>query len=44
MKVKWCFADAIALALDKKTENPRLDFSKLVNQIWAEMEKENDTE
>lgn len=39
--MKWCLADAFAIALDEKQEHPELDFHALVNQIWAEMEKEN---
>lgn len=39
--MKWCLADAIALALDQKREDPTVDFPRLVNEIWAEMEKEN---
>lgn len=39
--MKWCLADAFALALDEKEEHPELDFPALVNQIWSEMEKEN---
>jgi hypothetical protein len=39
--MKWCLADAIALALDQKREDPTVDFPSLVNEIWAEMEKEN---
>ena len=40
--MNWCFADAIALALDEKQQNPKADFSKLVNKFWREMEKENE--
>ena len=40
--MKWCLADAIALALDEKELNPKADFSKLVNDFWHEMEKENE--
>ena len=39
--MKWCLADAIALAIDQKLEDPTVDFPSLVNEIWAEMEKEN---
>jgi hypothetical protein len=39
--MKWCLADAIALALDQKMEDPTIDFPTRVNEIWAEMEKEN---
>ena len=41
--MKWYLADAIAMALDQKRDNPSLDFPTLVNEIWAEMEKENAT-
>lgn len=40
--MKWCLADAIALALDEKREHPELDFSKLVNEYWSEMQQENE--
>lgn len=40
--MKWFLADAIALALDEKREHPERDFPTLVNQIWSEMEKENE--
>lgn len=40
--MKWCLADAFALALDEKREHPEKDFSKLVNSFWREMEKENE--
>ena len=39
--MKWCLADAMALALDQKREDPTVDFPALVNEIWAEMQKEN---
>ena len=39
--MKWCLADAIALALDQKMADPTVEFPALVNEIWAEMEKEN---
>lgn len=39
--MKWCLADAIALALDQKMDDPTMDFPALVNEIWAEMQKEN---
>ena len=42
-RVPWCLADAFALALDRKEENPALDFPSLVNDIWAWMEKENES-
>lgn len=37
----WCLADAFALAFDEKREHPELDFDKLVNEFWSEMEQEN---
>ncbi len=43
-KVPWCLADAIALAMDEKEAHPEKDFAKLVNEIWARMQKENETE
>lgn len=39
--MKWCLADAMALALDQKLADPTVDFPRLVNEIWAEMQKEN---
>jgi hypothetical protein len=39
--MKWCLADAIALALDAKREDPKADFPTLVREFWAEMEAEN---
>ena len=42
-RVPWCLADAFSLALDRKEENPSLDFHSLVNDIWAWMEKENES-
>ena len=40
--MKWCFADAIALALDEKRDHPEKDFAELVNAFWAEMQTENE--
>lgn len=39
--MKWCLADAIALALDEKRDNPEADFPTLVREFWADMEREN---
>lgn len=39
----WSLSDAFALAKIEKQENPALDFEKLVQEIWQEMECENKT-
>lgn len=44
IKMKWCLADAFALALDEKEEHPKRDFSKLVDKYWSMMQKENEKE
>lgn len=41
--MKWCLADAFALALDMKADDPKLDFPTLVEDIWTEMLTENET-
>ena len=40
--MKWCLADAFALALDEKREHPEADFEKLVQDYWTAMEQDNE--
>ena len=42
--MKWNKADAVNLAMQDCMENPKADFERLVDEYWAEMEKENEAE
>ena len=42
--MKWSKADAVNLAMQDCMENPKADFERLVDEYWAEMEKENEAE
>lgn len=42
--MKWNKADAVNLAMHDCMENPKADFERLVDEYWAEMEKENQVE
>ena len=42
--MKWNKADAVNLAMQDCMENHKADFERLVDEYWAEMEKENEAE
>lgn len=42
--MKWSKADAVNLAMQDCMENHKADFERLVDEYWAEMEKENEAE
>lgn len=42
--MKWNKADAVNLAMQDCMENSKADFERLVDEYWAEMEKENEVE
>ena len=40
---KWSYVDAVNLAADiKRHDDPKADLDALTNELWAEMQKENE--